>query len=155
MSPEWIERAWWAAGVPTAWAPTWRCKPRKTATRGCTVSTRLQPSPGAGSRRWRLVYGFGIVGIQLGCIIVRYRVCSCERGSRLLWEGECAPRWAAIKSSVVSRVNDASVVGGNSYSSLLTKPSGSLLGQWWQRARRRRARARRQLRWSVVRRHDG
>lgn len=120
-----------------------------------TVSTRLQPSPGAGSRRWRLVYGFGIVGIQLGCIIVRYRVCSCERGSRLLWEGECAPRWAAIKSSVVSRVNDASVVGGNSYSSLLAKPSGSLLGQWWQRARRRRARARRQLRWSVVRRHDG
>lgn len=120
-----------------------------------TVSTRLQPSPGAGSRRWRLVnHGFGIVGIQLGCIIVRYRVCSCERGSRLLWEGECA-RDGLPLSRVVSRVSDASVAGGNSYSSLLAKPSGSLLGQWWQRARRRRARARRQLRWSVVGRHDG
>lgn len=100
------------------------------------------------------IMGFGIVGIQLGCIIVRYRVCSCERGFRLLWERECA-RDGLPLSRVVSRVNDASEVGGNSYSSLLARPSSSLLGQWWQRARRRRARARRQLRWSVVSRHDG
>ena len=99
------------------------------------------------------IMGFGIVGIQLGCIIVRYRVCSCERGIRLLFE-RVRPRWAPL-SRVVSRVSDASVAGGNSYSSLLAKPSSSLLGEWWQRARRRRARARRQLRWSVVGRHDG
>lgn len=126
-----------------------------TATRGCTQSAQgcsqaQAQDPVAGGS----YHGFGIVGIQLGCIIVRYRVCSCERGSRLLCERECA-RDGPPLSRVVSRVKDASVAGGNSYSSLLAKPSSSLLGQWWQRARRRRARARRQLRWSVVSRHDG
>lgn len=154
MSPEWIERAWWAVGVPAAWAPAWRCKPRKTATRGCTQSAQgcsqaQAQDPVAGGS----YHGFGIVGIQLGCIIVRYRVCSCERGIRLLCE-RVRPRWAPL-SRVVSRVSDASVAGDNSYSSLLAKSSSSLLGEWWQRARRRRARARRQLRWSVVGRHDG